>query len=172
VPPGFRIGLAHENQRFRQRGSPAAGGPPLCGPLITLAVAVRGWMEDSIFVASLGRDVRFGHGECRADSCRRAGAPSQRLAVAPWWHNGRALSMLPVSGAEQLKASGAMCERPMISHSGAYSRFVSSRGHARECGQETSSRDPPALGLLLQILGPPWSPARDCRRGRLASSSW
>src|SRR5213596_3509746 len=33
--------------------------------------------------------------------------------------------MLPVSGAEQLKASGAIGERPMISQSGAYSRFVS-----------------------------------------------
>src|SRR2546428_12571071 len=35
------------------------------------------------------------------------------------------VSMLPVSGAEQLKASGAMGDRPMISQSGAYSRFVS-----------------------------------------------
>ena len=33
--------------------------------------------------------------------------------------------MLPVSGAEQLKTSGAMCERPMISHNGAYSKLVS-----------------------------------------------
>src|SRR5262252_9772457 len=33
-------------------------------------------------------------------------------------------SMFPVSGAEQLKTSGAMGLRPMISHSGAYSRFV------------------------------------------------
>ena len=32
--------------------------------------------------------------------------------------------MLPVSGAEQLKTSGAMGERPMISQSGAYSRLV------------------------------------------------
>ena len=32
--------------------------------------------------------------------------------------------MLPVSGAEQLKTSGAQCTRPMISQSGAYSRFV------------------------------------------------
>ena len=33
--------------------------------------------------------------------------------------------MLPVSGAEQLKTSGANAgERPMISQSGAYSRFV------------------------------------------------
>ena len=33
--------------------------------------------------------------------------------------------MLPVSGAAQLSASGAMCERPVISARGAYSRFVS-----------------------------------------------
>ena len=33
--------------------------------------------------------------------------------------------MLPVSGALQLNASGAIHERPMISHSGAYSRLVS-----------------------------------------------
>ena len=32
--------------------------------------------------------------------------------------------MLPVSGAEQLKGSAPMAERPMISHSGAYSRLV------------------------------------------------
>ena len=32
--------------------------------------------------------------------------------------------MLPVSGAEQLKTSGAIGERPMISHKGAYSRLV------------------------------------------------
>ncbi len=31
--------------------------------------------------------------------------------------------MLPVSGALQLKTSGAQGTRPMISHSGAYSRF-------------------------------------------------
>src|SRR6266850_5729325 len=35
------------------------------------------------------------------------------------------VSMLPVSGAEQLKTSGAQCTRPMISQSGAYSRLVS-----------------------------------------------
>ena len=32
--------------------------------------------------------------------------------------------MLPVSGALQLNTSGARCERPMISHKGAYSRLV------------------------------------------------
>src|SRR6267378_74677 len=34
------------------------------------------------------------------------------------------VSILPVSGAEQLNASGAIGERPMISHNGAYSRLV------------------------------------------------
>src|SRR5512134_2230128 len=34
------------------------------------------------------------------------------------------VSMLPVSGAEQLKTSGAQLRRPMISQRGAYSRFV------------------------------------------------
>src|SRR5437762_13879368 len=33
--------------------------------------------------------------------------------------------MLPVSGAEQLRTSGAHITRPMISHSGAYSRVLS-----------------------------------------------
>src|ERR1051325_7606875 len=37
------------------------------------------------------------------------------------------VSMLPVSGAEQLKTSGAQRTRPMISQSGAYSRFVRAR---------------------------------------------
>src|SRR3954471_4270625 len=37
----------------------------------------------------------------------------------------RIVSMLPVSGAEQLKISGAQVTRPMISQSGAYSRLVS-----------------------------------------------
>src|SRR5436190_17834731 len=35
------------------------------------------------------------------------------------------VSMLPVSGAEQLNTSGAHSTRPMISQSGAYSRLVS-----------------------------------------------
>src|SRR5579859_261006 len=37
----------------------------------------------------------------------------------------RSVSMLPVSGAEQLNTSGAHSTRPMISQSGAYSRLVS-----------------------------------------------
>ena len=45
-------------------------------------------------------------------------------------------SMLPVSGAAQLVASGAMCGlRPRISHSGAYSRFDKPSGARGECGR-------------------------------------
>src|ERR671939_1300366 len=38
------------------------------------------------------------------------------------------VSMLPVSGAEQLKGSAPIGERPMISHSGAYSSLLSPSG--------------------------------------------
>ena len=43
--------------------------------------------------------------------------------------------MLPVSGAEQLNTSGAHGTRPMISHSGAYSRFDSPSGARGERGR-------------------------------------
>ena len=44
--------------------------------------------------------------------------------------------MLPVSGAEQLNTSGAHGTRPMISHSGAYSRFDKPFRRARRARQE------------------------------------
>src|SRR4030095_9173739 len=47
--------------------------------------------------------------------------------------------MLPVSGAEQLNASGAIGERPMISHSGAYSRFVRPAPYS-DCGSHRFQR--------------------------------
>lgn len=47
--------------------------------------------------------------------------------------NSVSTSMLPVSGALQLHASEAMWLRPMISASGAYSRFVRPGPHS-ECG--------------------------------------
>src|SRR5438309_1785537 len=69
--------------------------------------------------------------------------------------------MLPVSGAEQLKASGAIGERPMISQSGAYSRFVSPAPRplsGRKRFQRPRSR---AFALLLDDRGDP--PARRLR---------
>ncbi len=55
--------------------------------------------------------------------------------------------MLPVSGAEQLHASGAMCERPMISASGAYSRLVSP-APSSDSGSQRFHR-PAALALAF-----------------------
>ncbi len=46
------------------------------------------------------------------------------------------VSMLPVSGAEQLNTSGDQETRPMISHSGAYSRFDRPSGTRLECGRK------------------------------------
>ena len=80
--------------------------------------------------------------------------------------------MFPVSGAEQLKASGAIGERPMISHSGAYSRLLSP-APCSESGRKRFHR-PAALArafissmiggevhaLGLQTLAPSeWAPA-------------
>src|SRR6056300_749943 len=60
--------------------------------------------------------------------------------------------MLPVSGAEQLNTSGAHGTRPMISHSGAYSRLVKPSGARGELGknkfQTPAAR---ALGLSSSI---------------------
>ena len=48
--------------------------------------------------------------------------------------------MLPVSGAEQLSATGASCgDRPMISASGAYCRFVSPAPYG-SCGRKRFHR--------------------------------
>ena len=43
--------------------------------------------------------------------------------------------MLPVSGAEQLNTSAANGTRPMISHSGAYSRLLRPSGARLLCGK-------------------------------------
>src|SRR2546428_5118063 len=62
------------------------------------------------------------------------------------------VSMLPVSGAEQLKISGAHSTRPMISQSGAYSRLVI----APPCDLERHRIHrpaAPALGLSSSLMG-------------------
>ena len=48
--------------------------------------------------------------------------------------------MLPVSGAEQLNTSGVHGIRPMISHSGAYSRFDRPSGARGERGRNRFQR--------------------------------
>ena len=62
--------------------------------------------------------------------------------------------MLPVSGAEQLNTSGAQLMRPMISQSGAYSRFESPSGARLECGRNRfHSPAARALGLSSSMIG-------------------
>ena len=56
--------------------------------------------------------------------------------------------MLPVSGAEQLNTSGAQCTRPMISHSGAYSR-LDERAAVRFRQEQVPQARGARLGLQL-----------------------
>ncbi len=63
------------------------------------------------------------------------------------------VSMLPVSGAEQLKDSGAMGERPMISQSGAYSRLVSPAPRSLSGRKRFQSPRSRALALSSSMMG-------------------
>ena len=47
--------------------------------------------------------------------------------------------MLPVSGAEQLNTSGAMSDRPVSSHMGAYSKLVNPGPHLRHTRAASST---------------------------------
>ena len=58
--------------------------------------------------------------------------------------------MLPVSGAEQLHASGAIGDRPRISHSGAYSRLVSPAPRSLSGREEVPQSG--GAGPILQLL--------------------
>src|SRR5579862_240419 len=62
-------------------------------------------------------------------------------------------SMLPVSGAEQLNTSGAIADRPMISHSGAYSRFVSPAPCSDSGRNKFHNPAARAFGLSCSITG-------------------
>ena len=61
--------------------------------------------------------------------------------------------MLPVSGAEQLNASGAIGERPMISQSGAYSRLVSPAPRSLSGRKRFQSPRSRALALSSSMIG-------------------
>src|SRR5512137_440849 len=83
--------------------------------------------------------------------------------------------MLPVSGAEQLKTSGAMGERPMTSQSGAYSRLVRPAPRSlsgRKRFQRPRSRalafSSSMIGGTCQRVGPElsWS-AKTCSLGTM-----
>src|SRR5262249_10452893 len=75
------------------------------------------------------------------------------------------VSMLPVSGAEQLKGSEPIGERPISSHSGAYSRLLSASGKWRLGRNRFQS--PAALALALSSAMTGSSSQRSA-----AASSW
>src|SRR5499433_1607488 len=81
--------------------------------------AMRVW----ILVAS--DEATFGSVMRNADRIRPSSRGSHQVRVCSGVPYLRIVSILPVSGAEQLKTSGAQSTRPMISHSGAYSRLDS-----------------------------------------------
>ena len=81
-------------------------------------------MRVAMFVAS--EDATSGSVIENADRIRPSSSGSSQRAFCSGVPNSESSSMLPVSGAEQLSASGAIHGlRPVISASGAYCRLVS-----------------------------------------------
>src|ERR1700760_4729449 len=107
--------------KILQRGS----GAPLVHhlrPLITYDSPSR-TMLDSMLVAS--EDATAGSVIAKAERIRPSSNGCSHCCCCSGVPYRTSTSMLPVSGAAQLNISGAEIERPMISHSGAYSRLVS-----------------------------------------------
>jgi hypothetical protein len=74
-------------------------------------------IDDSIFVAS--EDATLGSVIANAERILPSRSGSRYCFLSSGLAYRSNTSMLPVSGAEQLKTSGAIGERPMISQSGA-----------------------------------------------------
>jgi len=142
-----RIGLAHENEDS-QRGSPRAGRSTTCGRCSRNDRRAHDGRLDIRGIAR--RDVR-------ARSWRRPSgfAVEQRLEPSLLlFGRGIAGQHFHVAGirGRALKASGARCERPMISQhqAGAYSRLVRP-AQCSECGRKRFTDSPPLPGAS----GPP-----------------
>src|SRR5215831_13858739 len=104
-----------------QRGSPAPDDHHF-RPLITYSFPSR-TIRALMFVAS--EDATLGSVIAKHDRISPASSGFNQRSFCSGVPYRANTSMFPVSGAEQLKASGAIQLRPMISHKGAYSRFVS-----------------------------------------------
>src|SRR3984885_8100025 len=79
-------------------------------------------MLDSMLVAS--EDATLGSVIAKQERISPASSGLSHFSFNSGEAQRSSTSMFPVSGAEQLNTSGPMGERPMISHSGAYSRLV------------------------------------------------
>src|SRR5262245_8441863 len=104
-----------------QRGSPAPDDHHL-RPLMTYSSPSRTILE-SMFVAS--EEATAGSVIAKHERISPASSGVSQRSCCSGVPYRESTSMLPVSGAEQLKTSGAITLRPMTSHKGAYSRFVS-----------------------------------------------
>src|ERR1700739_254030 len=103
------------------RGSPAPDDHHLC-PLITYWSLSR-TMLAAMLVAS--EEATAGSVIAKHERISPANNGRSQRSFCSGVPYRASTSILPVSGAEQLNTSGAMKLRPMISQSGAYSRFVS-----------------------------------------------
>src|SRR5438477_3321668 len=117
---GFLGSVLPMKMRTLQRGSPIPDVHHLW-PLITYSSPSR-TIEDSMLVAS--DDATFGSVIANADRILPSSSGCSHCFLRSSLAYRSNTSMFPVSGAEQLKTSGARCERPMSSQSGAYSRLV------------------------------------------------
>ena len=119
--PALRVGLAHHDEDLAALVG-GAGDPPLAA-VDDVVVAVA--HDAGLDVGGVRRrDVRLGHRERRTDLARQQRLePLLLLLRVP---NRCSVSMLPVSGAWQLIASGAMSgDQPVTSATAAYSRLDS-----------------------------------------------
>src|SRR5215813_10693013 len=103
-----------------QRGSPAPDDHHFL-PLMTYSFPWRR-MLDSMFVAS--DEATAGSVMAKHERISPASKGLSQRSFCSGVPYRASTSMFPVSGAEQLNTSGAIMLRPMISHKGAYSRFV------------------------------------------------
>src|SRR5262245_36376523 len=140
-------------------GSPAPDVHHL-RPLITYSSPRRS-MRERIFVAS--DEATSGSVIAKQERISPAKSGfSQRSCCAGVPYRA-STSMFPVSGAEQLKTSGANLDRPMVSHSGAYSQFVISAPYSESGRNRFQSPTDLALAFSSSKIGggcqrlPPWS---------------
>src|SRR5258707_14479059 len=131
-----------------KRGSPAPEDHHL-RPLMTYSLPSR-QMLASMLVAS--EEATAGSVIAKHDRISPASSGFSQRSFCSGVPYRSMTSMLRVSGAEQLKTSGAMWLRPMISHSGAYSRLVSPAPRSlagRNMFQRPAAR---ALGLSSSMI--------------------